>query len=89
MLHPGAHREQTGVIQVSHQAHGFPGAPETTFYLRTDWDKVDIFPQGAGDKAVPAVAAVKAHLLPQQTGTDSQLYFFRHNNFFLAPIYNI
>ncbi len=71
---PGLVGYQSRLIDITHQAHGFPGDSQTALGFRTDGNKLEKLPQGLGNVAVVFVPAVKTDFFSQQTGTDADLY---------------
>jgi hypothetical protein len=66
-----ARRHDPRLIGVALQAHRFARGAHADFDLRADRYQLAPGGQGAGQPAVVLVAAVEAHFLPQQAGTDA------------------
>jgi len=63
---------QAWPCRIALQTHGFPGDAEAALDFRAYGNEFDVLAQDIGDVPVALVAAVVAHGLAEQTGTDSE-----------------
>ena len=76
VVDPAAAGHQPGRLLAAHQAQGLAGNGQAAFHLRADRHELHVLAENITNEVVQLMAAVVAHVLPQQAGAHPDFQFF-------------